>query len=292
MDNPPRSTWHRQINELLTGTKDAPALLIQTNNTEGEKLYCLNSEGWQAFLNAHEEGKFLLECYRQIGYLLESDFTNMVFDLTDMDRKHIGRLERKFLHLAQVKARENKQLRKTLDLVIEGLVGEKQMELIYDGGLRLVKPLTLCQHRDELYLMCLRENEGKWEKRTYKLTRINGIRVLETKFNYPSKKDWDPGQEYKKSSGLVLGEVKQVQIKVYGNSRKIIAEKDFFNGEFINRDEKSETYLCSYTNSAEFLGQIFVYAQDIEIVDDKELREEFCMKALESLMRNRKKGAA
>lgn len=288
MDHPSKSTWHRQINELLIDTKDAPALLIQTENPEGERLYCLNSEGWQAFLNANEEGKFLLECYRQIGYLLESDFTNMVFDLTDMDRAHVGRLERKFLHLAKVRARENKLLRESLDAIIEGLVSEKELEITYDGGLRIVRPLTLCQYRDELYLMCTRLENGEWEKRTYKIARMSNVKIRNQKFSYPSKKDWNPMEEYKEASGLVLGKVKQVQIRVYGSSRKIISEKEFFNCQLINRDTNFDSYLCTYTNSAEFLGQVFVYAQDIEIMDDGDLISEFIHKAEEALRKNKK----
>ncbi|HXH74191.1 MAG TPA: WYL domain-containing protein [Bacteriovoracaceae bacterium] len=227
MGNPSKSTWHRQINELLEGTKDAPALLIQTENPDGERLYCLNTEGWQAFLDAHEEGKYLLECYRQVGHLLESDFTNMIFDLSEVERKNFDRLNRKFLYLVKVKAQKNQNSRKTLDSVIQAVIGEKKLEITYDGGVRTVMPLTLCQHRDELYLMCYRQKDGsQWEKRTYKLARITGIKVLESKFKYPSKNEWDPLTEYKTSSGLVLGEVKRVLVKIYGHSRKIISEKN------------------------------------------------------------------
>lgn len=288
LEHPPKSTWHRLINELLEGSSEVPALLIETQDRDsGERYYCVNQKGWQSFIDAHEEGKFLLECYRQVGYLLDSDFTNMIFDLPDLDRKHSERLSRKFLHLVKIKAKKTKDSGRVLDTVIEALIKEKQLELTYDGGLRIVRPLTLCQHRDDLYLMCYRHKEGsEWEKRTYKLSRISGIKILEKGFPYPNKGDWNPIEEYKQSSGLILGELHLVQIRVYGDSRKVFAEKEFFNGELINRDSEFDTYSCSYTNSNEFLGQIFVYAQDIEIVDDEKLREEFVKKAQAGLKRN------
>lgn len=293
MGHPSKSTWHRQINELLEGSKDAPALLIETENPDGERLYCLNIHGWQAFLDAHEEGKFLLECYRQVGHLLESDFTNMIFELPDIDRKHVDRLVRKFLHLVKIKAQKTAQSRKTLDAVIEALIGERKLEITYDGGIRTVMPLTLCQHRDDLYLMCYRAKDGgAWEKRTYKLSRITGIKVLESKFKYPTKAEWDPFKEYSGSSGLVLGEVKKVQIRVYGDSRRILSEKEFFGGELVNRDQEFDTYVCTYTNSAEFLGQLFVYAQDVKIVDDEKLVGEFVEKARKAISRNSNKKIA
>lgn len=290
LDYPPKSTWHRLINELTQGSADLPALLMETTDKEtGETMYCVNIRGWQSFIDAHEEGKFLLECYRQIGYLLQSDFTNMVFELPDMDKKHINKIERKFLHLVKVKAHKTNSSKLILNSIIEALIREKQLEITYDGGLRTVRPLTLCQHRDELYLMCFRlKDGGEWENRTYKLARISGIKVLDRKFPYPTKAEWDPIREYASSSGLVLGQIKKVQIRIYGLSRKIIIEKDFFGGELINSEKDFDTYICTYTNSSEFLGQIFVYAQDIEILDDTYLKEEFLEKAKHALARNSK----
>jgi predicted DNA-binding transcriptional regulator YafY len=289
LDHPPKSTWHRLINELTIGTADVPALLLETVEKETqEKLFCVNHRGWQAFLDAHEEGKFLLECYRQIGHLLDSNFTDIVFDLPDLDKRQTSRIDRKFLHLVKVKALRNDSSKMILNSVIEALISERQLELTYDGGVRLVRPLTLCQHRDELYLMCYRHKSGDgWEKRTYKLSRISSVKVLERKFPYPSRNEWNPLREYENSSGLVLGPVKRVQIRVYGNSRKIIAEKEFFQGELINRDNEFDTYVCTYTNPHEFLGQLFVYAQDTEIVDDEILKDMFVHKAQEALNRNR-----
>lgn len=294
LDHPPKSTWHRLINELTEGSSDVPALLMETTDKEsGETFYCVNIRGWQSFLDAHEEGKFLLECYRQIGHLLQSDFTNMVFELPDLDKKQINKIERKFLHLVKVKAHKTNSSKLILNTVISALLKEKQLEITYDAGLKIVRPLTLCQHRDDLYLMCYRKKDGgEWEKRTYKLSRITGIKLLENGYPYPPKSEWDPIKEYEKSSGLVLGPIKQVQIRVYGHSRKVFSEKEFFSAELINRDDEFDTYLCSYTNSAEFLGQLFVYAQDVEIIDDDFLRNEFIHKAEMSLRRNKNVSSA
>lgn len=292
LGNPPKSTWHRLINELIQGSSDVPALLMETMN-EGEKFYCVNLRGWQSFIDAHEEGKFLLECYRQIGHLLQSDFTNMVFEIPDLNKKQVNKIERKFLHLVKVKAHKTNSSKLILNAVIEALLKEKVLEITYDAGLKVVRPLTLCQHRDDLYLMCYRQKDGgEWEKRTYKISRITGIKVLDRGYPYPSKSEWDPLKEYEKSSGLVLGPIKHVQINVFGDSRRVFSEKEFFSAELINHDKEFDTYQCSYTNPAEFLGQLFVYAQDVEIVNDPELQEEFINKAIAALKRNNLKKAS
>lgn len=287
LGNPSKSTWHRQINELLEGTADAPALLIETENPGGERQYCLNTKEWESFINAHYEGRFLLECYRQVGHLLDSEFTNMVLDVPEGGKKLFERLGRKFFYLAKVSAHKTEKSRKTLDAIIRGLVGEKCLELTYDGGLRIVRPLCLVQNRDELYLVAYRQkDDGPWERRTYKLSRISGIRLLDKGFKYPPKSEWDPMQEYKNASGLIVGEVKRVRIAIYGHSRKIISEKDFMSGELVARDKDFDTYLFSYTNPDEFLGQLFVYAQDAEILDDEILRAKFLKKAEDAIKRN------
>lgn len=290
LDDPPKSTWHRLIKELTEGSADVPALLMETiDKDSGETFYCVNIRGWQSFIDAHEEGKFLLECYRQVGHLLQSDFTNMVFEIPDLDKKSVNKIERKFLHLVKVKAHKTNSSKLILNTVIEALLKERVLEITYDGGVRKVRPLTLCQHRDDLYLMCYRSiDEGAWEKRTYKLSRITNAKVTERKYPYPPKSEWDPMTEYENSSGLVLGPVKQVQIRVFGESRKVFKEKEFFSAQFINTDRDYDTYSCTYTNSAEFLGQLFVYAQDVEIVNDETLRDEFFNKAAQAMIRNKK----
>lgn len=288
-----RAKMHRDIKELTLGTADVPGFLVETRNSEtGEKAYCFNHEGWQSFLDSRTEGKFLLECYRQTGYLLDSNFANMVFELEDDEKKETKNISRKFLHLVKVKAHRTDHHREILNTLIEAIIREKQVEITYEGGVRILRPYTIMSHRDELYVLGDRKKDGSlWEQRMFKLTRISGIKIQSLGFKYPDKKEWDPMKVYQKSSGLMLGEPKLVQIKVYGHSRKILSEKDFFSGDLINRDKDFDTYSITYTHPNEFLGQLFVYAQDIEIVDDEELRQAFIEKANAGLLRNTSKRA-
>ena len=288
MGNPTRSTWSRQIGELLEDTVEVPAVLMKTIDSEtGETNYCINHRCWQVFVDAHIEGKFLLECYRQTGYLLDSNFANIDFKLPEVDRKLTETLSRKFLNLVKVKSLRTDLSKHVLNVLIEALISQKQVEITYNGGVRILRPYTLLSHRDELYIMGDRKKgESLLEERTYKLTRITGIKILTIGFPYPDKKRWNPEKKFQESSGLILGDVRKVTLKVYGHSRKIISEKEYFNGDLINRDQDFDTYLVSYTNHDEFLGQLFIYCQDIEIVDDDELREAFTEKALGALARN------
>lgn len=290
LGNPPKSSWNRQINELTEDSADVPAMLLKTKDSEtGEINYCLNHRGWQAFLDAHTEGGFLLECYRQTGYLLDSNFTNMIFDLPDTNKREKETLSRKFLNLVKIKTQKSDKLKEVLDSVIQALISEKQVELTYEGEIRIFRPYTLITHRDDLYVMGQRrKGESNWEERMYKLSRISKIKILTIGFPYPERKTWDPVKKFQEASGLIVETPKKVTLRVYGHSRKIFSEKDFFGASLINRDADFDTYICAYSHPNEFLGQLFVYAQDVEIVDDEDLKQLFIDKAQEALSRNSK----
>ena len=283
-----RSKMHRDVKELTLGSADVPGLLVETKNSEtGEVSYCFNHEGWQAFLDSRTEGKFLLECYRKTGYLLDSNFANMVFELEDEEKKDTDNIARKFLHLVKVRAHRTEHTKDILDTVIEAIIKQKQVEITYEGGVRILRPYTLLSHRDELYVLGDRKKgESLLEPRMFKLTRISKVKLLSIGFKYPDLRDWDPMKFYEKSTGLMVGEEGIAQIKVYGHSRKILGEKDFFQGQKTNFDEESDTYTIKYSHPNEFLGQLFVYAQDIEILGDEVLKKAFVEKAQAALSRN------
>lgn len=283
-----RSKMHRDVKELTLGSADVPGFLVETKNSEtGETSYCFNHEGWQSFLDSRAEGKFLLECYRKTGYLLDSNFANMVFELEDDEKKDSENISRKFLHLVKVKAHKSERSKEILNTLIEAIITQKQVEITYEGGLRILRPYTLLSHRDELYVLGDRKKgESLLEPRMFKLTRITGIKILSIGFKYPDLRDWDPMKFFEKSTGLMVGEEGLAQIKVYGHSRKILAEKDFFQGQRTNFDDESDTYSIKYSHPNEFLGQLFVYAEDIEVIGDENLKKAFVEKAKAALSRN------
>lgn len=52
-----------------------------------------------------------------------------------------------------------------------------------------------------------------------------------------------------------------------------------------------DQYQAKYSNIEEFLGQLFVYAQDIEIIASSKLKEKFQEKAVLAISRNTVKKA-
>jgi hypothetical protein len=282
LNNPSKSTWYRLIHELTHESIDVPALLIEmTDPTTSEKSFRINANNWQAFISSHEEGNFLLHCYRQLGHLIPSDFIYMDFT------KLKANTNRKFFYLKRIHELHSVECQNTLNMILEALINEKQMEIFYDTGIRILKPLTLCQYLDSLYLMCYRKKENEiWENRTYKLSRMKHARVLEFSFSYPSISSWNPEKDYAQASGLKLGVSKTVQIKVFSVSRKKLSENNFFNNRLVERHKDFDIYICTYTHSDEFLMQIFAYVQDIQILDDEDLRQKLLIKIESILKRN------
>jgi hypothetical protein len=101
---------------------------------------------------------------------------------------------------------------------------------------------------------------------------------------------WNPKLEFQASSGIMnlTNESFDVQINVFGDSRIVFKEKRFFNNTLILSEEHFDTYQLTCTSINEFLGQLFIYAQDIEIVNNEMLRLKFLEKAEQAIVRNQK----
>ena len=68
-----------------------------------------------------------------------------------------------------------------------------------------------------------------------------------------------------------------------------IEEREFFDKVFLNQTHDYDEYQLTYTHHSEFIGQLFVYAQDIEIIFPESLKLEFINKAIAALELNHKK---
>ena len=74
---------------------------------------------------------------------------------------------------------------------------------------------------------------------------------------------------------------------MYGDSKKILSEKRFFDADIIDKTKEYDEYVCHFTNIDEFIGLLFIYGQDIEIVSDVGLKNAFKEKAEKIIQRNK-----
>jgi len=180
-----------------------------------------------------------------------------------------------------------------LEHIIKALVGNRKMFIRYqdidqtkEARAISIFPLTLVQYRDDLYL-CAYKNEMKDENlRHYKVSRILEIMESTEGFRYPSISRWNPREHFKNNSGIFVGNEKRAKFRVYGNSKKLLSEKSFFNSKLLERTRDFDEYECNYSNVEEFIGFLFIYGQDIEIVSDASLKKSFREKAQKILNRN------
>jgi predicted DNA-binding transcriptional regulator YafY len=266
LGDPSKASWHRYLLELTEESVDMPAVLMKIEH-EGERSFKLNHEGWRVFKDAELEGLFMLEAYRRLGFLLDSDFSKLVHD------EHDPKFAKKFLYLTHIKSRSTAQTAEHLSKILHALIHEKELEVSMDGHKRTLRPLTLCQYRDDLYVIGERKKgESSWEERTYKITRLDSVKVTEQTFSYP--KSWNPENAFKKTSGLMGGESKRVQLHVHGFARRVFQEKTMFNGFMSDATKDYDQWECEYTNVHEFLGQIFGYIDEIHFPEDGEVKEE------------------
>ena len=312
LGDPSRASFYRMISELTNGMGELPPILSKVQDDEDSKSYFkLHEEGWERLATAKKEGQFILECYKKLGYLLQSDYTKLVFteDEDDFDDAHFSslsksksnikdktklKLNQKFIYLSKIQAKPfDERKKEILNHLIKALLLECEISVIYKSlskgvdEIKRVRPLTLCHYRDDLYLLCQKCIDGKWEERTYKLSRFTDLRVHDKeKFKYPALKDWNPEEIFKYTSGIIRGPLQKAVLRVFGHSKELLKDKDFYNNKVLFENENYIEYECTFTSIEEFLGQVFVYAQDVEVISPKELSDAFLKKAEKAIQRN------
>jgi predicted DNA-binding transcriptional regulator YafY len=312
LGNPSRASFYRMVAELTNGMGELPPILSKVQDDENSEVYYkFHEAGWEQLASAKKEGQFILECYKKLGYLLQSDYTKLVLagDEDDFEDPSFSsfsktnskikdktklKLNQKFIYLSKIQAKPfDERKKEILNHLIKALLLECEISVIYKSlskgidEIKRVRPLTLCHYRDDLYLLCQKCIDGKWEDRTYKLSRFTDLRVHEKeKFKYPAIKDWNPEEIFKFTSGIIRGPLQKAILRVFGHSKELLKEKDFYNNKVIKENNEFIEYECTFTSIEEFLGQVFVYAQDVEVIEPKELIDAFMKKAERALKRN------
>lgn len=286
LGNPSRAQWYKQIKELLEDAGPRKAILLQNTDIEGNVTFQLNQSEWYNYLEGTQEIQFILKSYKELGHL----FPKIDIDGISVSNKH---LDRKFHYLCKIKRKEDQEKNEHhLETIIKALVGNRKLLIKYKGSAYKVfktidiYPLTITQYRDDLYLLAYKNEINKANIRSFKISRIDQIEELKDTFKYPSEKNWSPAEYFKNTSGIITGVVRNAHFKVYGESKFILKEKHFLDATMIYEGEEYDEYTCTFTNIEEFIGMLFIYGQDIEIISDKELKKMFREKAKKILNRN------
>jgi hypothetical protein len=287
LGDPSKAQYHKLINELTTDVGDRKAILLKQKDSEGNIQFQLNHCDWVHFLEGTQEIHFILKSYKEMGHL---------FPKIDVDgvSVHAKNIDRRFHYLSQVKIKDSAEGVQThLEALIKALVGNRRLFIKYkDNDKNKEKtaieifPLTLVQYRDDLYLVAYKTEMKEENLRHYKVSRI--LEIIESKsgFKYPNESKWNPKEYFKNNSGIFVGNEKKAVFRIYNESKKILAEKSFFNSTIINSTKDYDEYQCVYSNVEEFMGFLFIYGQDVEVMSDAGLKKAFKEKAEKILKRN------
>lgn len=273
-----KATFYRNIQELTNDFGDRRAILVKHKDENNNVFYTLNKSDWYCYLEGQQKLQFIFGAYREMGHLLPKlENEGVEEELKDSDRK--------FMYRSSIKTKENNS-ENILDSIIRSLVGEKKMLIEYKRKTVDIYPLTLCQYRDELYLLAYKNEMKKENIRSYKITRFQKAIELAEGFRYPPPSKWNPKDHFRGASGIMIGEIKESFFRVYGDSRILIEEKNFMEAKLLKKYPDYDEYQCFYTNVEEFVGTLFIYGQDIEIMSDEILRQKFISKASAIISRN------
>lgn len=292
MGKPSKAQYHKLINEFTNDQAEIRALLIRIEE-EDDFLYTLN-ECYSGFASAGSQFEFVLECYSRLGSVLPEEMQKRLSYIVNQKTRRSKKLSRKFCLLAPVKGRELETPQKNvLTVITKAILEEKEIKITYSDSQNtqttfLYKPFTLCQYREDLYLLGEELSQGEYSFKTCKIRRILQVEASETKFSYPV--NWNPQNEFRLNSGIInkRDERYDVQIKVFGVSRITFKEKNIFNNKLIINEAEYDIYELTCTSINEFIGQLFVYAQDVEIIDNEMIKNKFIEKAEVAISRNKK----
>jgi hypothetical protein len=285
LGHPSKSQFYNYLQDLTGDSVDRQAILCRLNTEDGF-FYKLNEKTWENFFLAKDEGEFLLECHKKLGFLID----NGLYDIELLEEQGANKnLSRKFIYLSAIQGRSFTDTEKeNLHQIIKALMGDKKLALNYQGKPYLVLPLSLCQYRDELYLVAYKNKVQQDNYRVFKITRIKDANLLKEKFTYPAPSNWNPQELYKNTSGLVIEQKEEAIINVYGNAKKLIQEKNFFHNRLVNQTKEFDQYECRFSNIQEFLSQLFVYADEIQVVSPVKVQNAFHQKLNKALSLNQK----
>lgn len=286
LGNPSRAQWYKDIIFLTSEVGERKAILIKIEDDEGNVSYQLNQNDWYSYLVARKQLEFVLNSYRELGHLFPKfEIEGVRFNSKNFDRK--------FYYLCKNKTKFNSiDKNEFVGTIIKALIGHTKLLITYKGlednsaKTNHIFPLTLTQYRDDLYLVAMKEEDKIENIRTYKISRITKIIELKEKFKYPNETKWNPREYFRETSGIISGKPKKAVYRVFDKSRLILSEKQIFDSNLISSSKNYDEYECTYTNIEEFIGLLFIYGQDIEIVESLELKRAFREKAKKILTRN------
>lgn len=295
MGHPAKATYHKLIEELTNDQGEISALLIRKK--EEDTFHYFLNESYRELKGASSKTEFVLECYSRLGSLLPEDMQSRMAGIAGQKFQKTKNLKRKFCHVKPVEGKPfTEKQKENLPKIINAILSQNELRMNYidstgANSTFLFRPFTLCMYREDLYLVGHYLDNKEFKIKNCKIRRIEDVCLMESKFTYPAAKEWDPQDYFRNTSGIInnLDESCDVQIRVYGVSRLAFRDKTFFSSRLIDSHADYDQYELTCTRYNEFIGQLFVYAQDIEIMDHDVLSKLFVEKATQAVARNASK---
>ncbi|MDD3738792.1 MAG: WYL domain-containing protein [Lentimicrobiaceae bacterium] len=140
---------------------------------------------------------------------------------------------------------------------------------------------------------CLKVFKQRWyvlarspkydELRIYSLDRIHELEITKLQFNYPA--DFSPESFFYDSFGVIVNsgeETETVEIKVFDNQRKYFESLPLHHSQtLVEENGDYATFQYTIRPTYDFIQELFMHAENVEVIKPKWLREEFANKVRE-----------
>lgn len=177
----------------------------------------------------------------------------------------------------------------SLNKLIEAAVDYRVCELDYGtdeyAKKLLIGPLHFFNYRDAIYILSRNmELSSKYKKDIFTnlaLHRVNGVRVLDDRYEYP--KGLNTRDFFSKNAFNFEEDVFTVVLKFPPHAKDYIAEREWYPNQKLKRQKDGSVQLSFESDiNMMLLGWIRGFGPDVEILEPKELRE----RVVEDLQQN------
>ena len=169
-----------------------------------------------------------------------------------------------------------------VETLLRALLFCREVEFVYasassDAGMRLVRPLSLMTYKDALYLVGAKPGDDAI--RTYRVSRIEGVPTLRSRFEYPSARTYSPSEFFEEAFGVFRNdELEPVRVELLFADEKwlkrYVAERRWHESQRVAEWEDGRLRVgmtVPLTNP--FVRWVRSFGDAVEVVEPGELKE-------------------
>lgn len=234
------------------------------------------------------ELKILIDAIQVAKFIPPKKSENLIKKLESFTSRHLAKKLKRHIFLGNPSKSEFQTIYISVDVIHEAMSGDcrlsfqymewtekKQVRLRHDGSAYQVSPWGLMW--DDEYYYLLAYDPGISDIKHYRVDRMLNVRML-PEFKREGKKIYERYQEgfSRKTFGMYGGDDVFVKLRCTNRMAGVIIDRFGQDTMMLPKDDGHFTVHVLVAQSPQFLGWVASNGADVEILEPKSLREEYC----------------